>query len=221
MFLPITVLTLSSGTMSLYSARSFDESDTSVNNNNYVEVGSINIDLVFFAGIISLFTTFFNALQDRLGFAGRARMHKSASLQLNMVRFELDSLLGEEATAEDVRAHEIDKMEARFLEILDGCTSMIPTDINEAFELMVARTHAMYSTNSELTRIYQTPAVFYNKAANELGGAISSYRVCTRFLPLGFPLFLPLPDSIVKRALERLNETIDDSKDRTATPRGG
>jgi hypothetical protein len=107
------------------------------------------------------------------------------------------------------------------LEILDGCTSMIPTDINEAFELMVARTHAMYSTNSELTRIYQTPAVFYNKAANELGGAISSYRVCTRFLPLGFPLFLPLPDSIVKRALERLNETIDDSKDRTATPRGG
>ena len=79
----------------------------------------------------------------------------------------------------------------------------------------------MYSKNSELQNIYKTPDVFYKKAANELGGAISSYRSCTRFLPLGFlplgfPLLLPLPDISVKRALARLNKTIDDSNDRSA-----
>jgi hypothetical protein len=221
MFLPITFLTLGSGIMSMYSARTFDESEGKpgeADGNDAVETGRVNIRLVFVAGILSFCTTFFNALQDRLGLAGRASMHKSASLQLDMVMFALDSLLADSMIMEGDRAHAIDKMETRFLEILSGCTSIIPNAINAAWELMEARTHAMYSTNSELQRIYRSPTFFYNQAANELGGAISSHRVHPRFLPLlGFPLVLPIPDISVERALGRLHQTIDDSNDRTAT----
>jgi hypothetical protein len=215
MFIPITSITLASGTLSLYSTSKFVEDDEEdPTKNDQIEFGSINIDLVFFAGLLSLFTTFLNALQDKLNFRGRAEMHKSASLQLKKMSFELASLDVENwsPASKEVLGAKIAILERSFMEIQNSCTSVVPSEINEAFNLLENRAKTKFRRDKRVPEIYDEESKFYFMAGNELSGAISSYKVLgigPSFF-FGFPLFLPAPTASANTALKNIDKAIVD-----------
>jgi hypothetical protein len=193
MFIPITFITLVSGTLSLYSA-----TDDQIDN------------LVFSAGLLSLFTTFLNALQDKLNFRGRAEMHKSAYLQLKKMFFELASLNVESWSpdSEEELGGKIAILERSFMEIQNGCSSVLPTQINEPFNLLENRAKTIFRLDAGVQDIYEEERMFYSMAGNELSGAISSYKVYGIGFFFGFPLFLPSPTASANTALQNIDKAI-------------
>jgi hypothetical protein len=214
LFLPITFITLTSGILSV-SVTKIDGTDTDTDTERgFAE--DLKSDLIFLAGILSFFTTFFNAVQEKLRYSSRTEMHEAAALQLKNMRFTLDALMVDAELEDNVspkaemeRLKELEAMRNTFLMVMDSCNSIIPTRINEAFNLMKARVAALYRTNNTIREIYGDEVQIYRLSAIEVGSVISSFKwTIFPFFPLCFPLVLPSPEHSCSMAMESLQKSL-------------
>jgi hypothetical protein len=211
LFLPITFITLTSGILSV-SVTKIESAEEEFAD------AALKSDLIFLAGILSFFTTFFNAVQEKLRYSSRTEMHEAAALQLKNMRFTLDALMVDaelednmspEADMKNVK--ELEALRHTFLMVMDSCNSIIPTAINEPFNLMKARVAALYRTNDKIRGIYGDEVKIYRLSAIEVGSVVSSFKwTIFPFFPFCFPLILPFPEHTCCMAIERLQNSLLD-----------
>jgi hypothetical protein len=216
LFLPMTFITLTSGILSVYATK-IDSSGTDDCTQEADEIADLQMNLVFVAGILSFFTTFFNALQEKLRYASRTDMHESAALQLKNMRFTLDALMVDaelEAMSAEVKMERMKELEAlrdSFLKIMDSCMSIIPTRINEPINLMRARIAALYQSSNSMRDLYGAEVKVHRLAAIEVGSVICSFKwYFLPFFPFCFPLTLPSPEYSCTMTMKSLKESVLD-----------
>jgi hypothetical protein len=114
--------------------------------------------------------------------------------------------------SKEVLGAKIAILERSFMEIQNSCTSVVPSEINEAFNLLENRAKTKFRRDKRVPEIYDEESKFYFMAGNELSGAISSYKVLgigPSFF-FGFPLFLPAPTASANTALKNIDKAIVD-----------
>eukprot|EP00546_Thalassionema_frauenfeldii_P017611 CAMPEP_0178900088 /NCGR_PEP_ID=MMETSP0786-20121207/3275_1 /TAXON_ID=186022 /ORGANISM="Thalassionema frauenfeldii, Strain CCMP 1798" /LENGTH=310 /DNA_ID=CAMNT_0020571045 /DNA_START=153 /DNA_END=1085 /DNA_ORIENTATION=- len=191
-FFPVSALTLASGIISLIFAVEYDDGGD--------HKRAVNADLtVFLAGVLSLITTFWNATGERANWTGKLEQHNLATLQLQRMDIELDAvLITGIKTPADVK--KIGRLQNEVLGIPRNLTSLLPSEIVEAFTLLETRIATLYSTQQVIRNVYKRENELQKIAYGELAGVISSY--------FGFPLILPPPKCSVKKALQRFQKSI-------------
>jgi len=191
-FFPISLFTLLSGILcTMYSVKIDD------NISNGLQLRGD--DIVWAAGLLSLFTTFWNAIGGRTNHGGKYEQHNLASLALQRIELELDAILITGVyTYTDKK--KVRKLEEEVLGIPRNLTSLVPNQIVEAFNLLEQRIKTFYSTQRVIRRIYKEENELQKVAYGELAAVISSYYF--------YPLFLPSPRKSVSDALKRLKISI-------------
>lgn len=193
-FLPVSLLTMSSGILSLFTVLEYDDK------NEYETSRKMEAEMaVFIAGVLSFFTTFWNAIGGRANWSGKHEQHNLASLQLQRIDVELEAILITGVNTEEDK-EKIRKLEDEVLGIPRNLTSLVPSEIAEAFTLLEMRMKTLFSTQQVIRNVYKEENELQKIAYGELSGVISSYY--------GFPLILPSPNYSVKKALLKIQKSI-------------
>lgn len=185
LFLPSASLTMLSGILAFLST-------------SEVVSSRLRFYLATAVGCLALVATFLQTVSDQLKLDSRAAMHRSAVLDLKRICDDLEFLVIARLESDAPRA-ELGEYKKLYAQIQQGCKSMVPLRVSQAFRVIDTRLILRMPSGNELEGAINN-AMVYHLVWNELYCAISAYLL--------WPFGLPDPDRTVDRVLNSLHSRL-------------
>eukprot|EP00751_Fragilariopsis_kerguelensis_P044394 CAMPEP_0170983614 /NCGR_PEP_ID=MMETSP0736-20130129/4353_1 /TAXON_ID=186038 /ORGANISM="Fragilariopsis kerguelensis, Strain L26-C5" /LENGTH=325 /DNA_ID=CAMNT_0011407115 /DNA_START=111 /DNA_END=1089 /DNA_ORIENTATION=- len=153
--------------------------------------------IAFLVGCASIINVFLQNLSNELSYGHRAKSHDALALGLKQLKDELLSM------ANDLSEHEkLKGIEARMKTIMGQNDSNVPPKILKAYDLVYTRLSyrlfppVLYESKDKNQTNKINRIEIYGLVFNEVNSAFNESK--------GWPLFIPDPDKICNRAIQKM-----------------